>query len=120
MKEYHGIIVDKSLKNKNLIKKFKVIGKRKTSNRWLLLKIAFPTKNLNEMIKLIQKNLVSQKNYYAHFYAGNEVIVIFKRKVFYVTPNKKTWKPVIKYGLFLKIPRYQLNMKPVKFKDESW
>jgi len=120
MKECHGIIVDKSLKNRKLIKKLKVIGSRKTSNNWLLLKISFPKEKLEKMIKLIQESLVTRKGYYAHFYASNKVIVIFKDKIFYVTPNKRSWKPIIDYGVSLKIPKYQLNMKPVRFKDESW
>ena len=118
MNEYHGIVVDKSLKDKNLIKKLNVISSRKTSNRWLLIKISFPEKNLNKMVKLIQENLV--KNYYAHFYRDDELIVIFKNKIFHIGPNKKSWNPAIRYGLSLKIPRYQLNMKPVRFEDEKW
>lgn len=121
MNEYHGIVIDKSLKDKKLLKKLNVIGSRKSiSNKWLQLKISFPEEKLNEMIKFIQENLVTKEKYYAHFYRGNEVIVIFKDKVFYVSTDKSTWKSVIEYGLSLNIPREQLEMKPVRFEDETY
>jgi hypothetical protein len=117
--EYHGIIVDKSLKNKELIKKLNIIGSRKSSNGWILLKISFPERDLNKMIKIIQENLVS-KDWYAHFYRNDELIVIFKDKVFNVTPDKSTWKPVIEHGLSLGIPIEQLDIKPCRFEDETY
>jgi len=121
MKEYHGIVIDKSLKDKKIIKKLNVIGSKKsTSNKLLQLKISFPEEKLNEMIKFIQENLVTKEKYYAHFYKGNEVIVIFKDKVFYVSTDKSTWKPIIHYGLSLKIPREQLDMKPCRIEDETY
>jgi len=109
------------MKNREIIKKLNVIGSRKsTSNDWLLLKISFPEGKINEIIKLVQENLVTKEKYYAHFYRDNELIVIFKYKIFRVTPDKSTWKPAIDYGLSLGISIEQLDMKPCKFEDETY
>lgn len=121
MNEYHGIIVNKSLKDENLVKKLNIIGSKKSdSSNWTLLKISFPEDKLNEMIKFVQENLVSKEKYYAHFYRDNELIVIFKDKVFHVTPDKSTWKPVIEYGLYLNISEEQLDMKPCRVEEETY
>jgi hypothetical protein len=72
------------------------------------------------MIKLIQENLVVKGEYYAHLYRDDELVVIFKDRVFRITSEKSTWKPVIDYGLSLKIPIEQLDMKPCRFQDETY
>lgn len=121
MEEYHGIVIDKSLKDKKLLKKLNVIGSKKSdSGDWMLLKISFPKNKLGEMIEFIQGGLVSNKKYYVHFYRDNEVIVIFKDMVFRVTTEKSSWGPIIDYGLSLGIPREQLDMKPCRIEDEIY
>jgi hypothetical protein len=122
MTEYHGIIIDKSLRNKGLIKKLNVIGSKKSSTGLgrTLLKISFPAEKLEKMIKLIQENLVVKGEYYAHLYKDDELVVIFKDRVFRITPEKSTWKPIIDYGLSMKIPIEQLDMKPCRFQDETY
>ena len=117
---YHGIIIDKSLGNTELIKKLNVIGSRRSSTGLAFLKISFPAEELENMIKLIQENLVVKENFYAHFYRDDELIVIFKDRIFRITPEKSSWKPVIDYGLSLKIPTKQLDMKPCRFEDETY
>ncbi|MGA2574057.1 MAG: hypothetical protein ABSF36_07685 [Candidatus Methanomethylicaceae archaeon] len=120
MTEYHGIIIDKSLRNKKLIEKLNVIGSRRSSTGLVLLKISFPAEELGKMIKLIQENLVIKEKYYAHFYRDDELVVIFKDRIFRISPEKSSWKPVIDYGLSLKIPIKQLDMKPCRFEDETY
>ena len=120
MIEYHGIIIDKSLRNRKLIEQLNVIGSRRSSAGLTLLKISFPVEELEKTIKLIQESLVVKEKYYAHLYRDNELIVIFKDKIFRITPDKSTWKPVIDYGLSLKIPIEQLDMKPYRFVDETY
>ncbi len=120
MIEYHGIIIDKSLRNGKLMKKLNVIGSRISSTGLTLLKISFPEEELEEMIKLIQKNIAIKEKYYVHFYREDELVVIFKDRVFRITPEESAWKPVIDYGLSLGIPIEQLDMKPCRFEDETY
>lgn len=61
----------------------------------------------------------SDEPYYAHLYNDNELIVVFKEKVFHVTPHRSTWTPIIEYGRMLHIPESQLTFWPNRFQDET-
>ena len=113
--EFHGIIVEESIKT-DAKSKLNIIGKKKDSS---LTKIAFPKNKLSEMEKIIQDGLKSGK-FYAHLYDGNRLIVIFKEKTFHILVDKETWKPAIEYGIKIGIPRRQLDFFPCKFKDETY
>jgi hypothetical protein len=121
MSEYHGILLDLEFKNKNFIKQFEVIGQKKSeTNPWFMIKVKVPEEKIEEVVKKCQENLSEDEPYYCHFYRDDEVIVVFKNKIFRVTPEKITWKPVIEYGLSLNIPIEQLDMKPCRFEDETY
>ena len=60
----------------------------------------------------------SDKPYYSHFYNDEEMIVIFKDKVFKIKPHISTWTPIIDYGKTLGIPKEQLDFWPNRFQDE--
>lgn len=116
---YHGIILDKEFKDTNFVYTFKIFNKRKSTDAdWILYGIEVKDNLLNETIKSIQDNLKDEP-YYAHLYNGKNLIVIFKNKVFYTTPDKSTWKEFIDYGLNLGIPREQLNVTPIKLEEEK-
>ena len=119
MPEYHGILVDEGFEDKDFVKRFKVLGSKKSEdNPWTLYRIKVPAGDLQRAIKLIQKNI--KLGYYAHLYRGNELIVVFRHKVFRVTPEESTWGSVIAYGLSVGIPPEQLDMKPCRFEDETY
>jgi len=41
---------------------------------------------------------------YAYFYGDDELIVIFPKQVFHLTPDKCSWKPAVDYGRDVGIP----------------
>ncbi len=117
MKNYHGIIVDESFKDKEELKKLKIIGSKK-SGAWVLYKISFPSSSLNRVIKFIQKNM--KERYYAHVYLDKRLIVIFKKKIFNITTDKASWKDAIKCGFNIGIPEKQLDFCPCRIEDETY
>ena len=60
----------------------------------------------------------SSEPWYAHLYNDEELIVIFKEKVFRVTSHASGWQPIIDYGKSLNIPVSQLTFWPNRFQDE--
>jgi hypothetical protein len=116
---YHGIIVDLAFTNPKFPESLKLFAKRKSSsNEWYLFGVEVPDDTITQVVSGVQSNMKSDKPYYTHFYNEEEVIVIFKNKVFRVTPHVSTWKPIIEYGLELKIPEEQLDFWPNRFQDE--
>lgn len=113
---YHGIIVKESL-NEKIIKNLKILGEGQGKD-FLLLKIEVPIKLIEKIINIIQKSL--KVKYYAHFFRENELIIVYKDKIFYITPNKTTWKAAVDYGLSIGIPLRQLSFKPCKFEEETY
>ena len=58
--------------------------------------------------------------FYFHFYRGDELIIVFRNKIFRVTTNPSSWKDAIEYGKNLKIPIKQLDFIPYKVEDERY
>jgi hypothetical protein len=71
-------------------------------------------------MKLVQKHLLTRPVYYAHFYRDEELIVVFPRKIFRITPNRETWTRAVDYGKSLRIPEQELDFKPCRFEDETY
>ena len=69
-------------------------------------------------ITAIQKQMRTDDHFYSHLYVDETVIVIFKDKVFRVTPHISSWTEIKKYGMELGIPEAQLDFWPNRFQDE--
>lgn len=118
--KYHGIILDAEFNDSSYPLKFKIFAKKKSrSLGWLLYGIAVHEADIKQTIGDIQANMKTDKPYYAHFYGDNEIIVIFKDKVFSMTPDERTWTPAVSYGETLGIIRNQLVFAPTTFENES-
>ena len=119
MEEYHGILVDVSQKDVSIFDKLKILGKRKTTDqKWTLYKLCVDSENIDRTIKRIQENMI--KGFYFHLYKNDELIVVFKDKIFKVKTDKSTWKNVVKYGKSLNISEKQLDFFPCKIEDETY
>lgn len=114
---YHGIIIDQEFKNKGFPESFNCFAK-KTDGSWVIYGVSIENDDLEKEIDRIQNNLKDDEPWYSHIYNDKRLIVIFKNKIFYVLPNKLSWKPIIKYGKELKIPERQLDFWPNRFQDE--
>lgn len=116
---YHGIILDMAFNDTTYLEKLKLFAKRKSSsNDWILYGIEISNDMFDQTIQEIQSNMKSDKPYYSHFYNDDEMIVIFKDKLFKVKPHISTWSPIIEYGKTLGIPAEQLDFWPNRFQDE--
>jgi hypothetical protein len=119
---YHGILVNKSFLDPLFPNQFTVFAKKKSAltdeTDWILYGIEVPKEDLEKTVEAIQKNMHSDQPWYAHLYNDEELIAIFKEKVFRVTPQSSTWEEIIAFGKFLNIPGEQLIFWPNRFQDE--
>ncbi|MEM5814333.1 MAG: hypothetical protein QXD77_00775 [Candidatus Aenigmatarchaeota archaeon] len=115
--EYHGIIVAESLKDKSILQKLNVIGRSKGRD-WTLCKISVPGKDLERTLEMLRANMAD--GFYFHFYGGDELIAVFKKRTFRVKTDKSTWKELLDYGKKLGIPEKQLDFSPCRFEDEIY
>jgi len=68
MKNYQGVIIDKSLKSSFSLDSLDVISQRHSpSSSWTLLKVNVNANKLEEQIKMFQSNMV-EGPFYCHFY----------------------------------------------------
>lgn len=124
--EYHGIIVNISQIDKSVFNSFRIIGqKRVLSGLITLYKVSVLPDDLNDVITKVQNNMRSRilfkkQEFYAHFYRGDELVIVYKYRVFNVTTDQSSWKEAIVYGKSLKIPDKQLDFIPCRFNDESY
>jgi len=120
MSGYHGNLLDTEFRDQNFLNRFKVFAKRKSKeNPWTMHGVVVPADKLENTIKEVQENLLSNKPYYAHFYRDEELIIVFKEKIFRITPDKSTWEEAIEYGHSLGILDKQLVFAPNRFEDEE-
>jgi hypothetical protein len=126
MDEYHGIVINLSQKDPSILGGLDVIGKRSANlNLVGLYKVRVAPEKLEGVIECLQANMRDRfwwfvHGFYFHFYRDNELIVVFKNRIFRVTPEPATWSEVVAYGLALGIPEKQLDFFPCRFSDEPY
>lgn len=114
---YHGIIVNASLRNQNILREFTVLSTKKDED-WMIYKVEVHSEHIGNVLNIIQTAL--KPKFYAHFYRGEELIVIFADAIFKTTTNPKDWAKIIKHGNKQDIPSEQIDFKPCKESDETW
>lgn len=116
MKEYLGIVVEQCFRNDSLMEQFSVIATRRGS--WNLHLVSVPEQQISSQISLLQENMVSGDAWYAHFFRGEELVVVYRDAVFRTTINPADWGPAVEHGLLRGVPREQLDFAP-RTKEEA-
>lgn len=123
MKNFVGIIIEESLENKSILKKIKIIKteiekvteEHKTPwiNQWTMHTVEIPENQADAVAKELSKSLDSKHDWYADFKNDTAHYIIFRNKVFKINRSKKKeYDAVVKYGVSLGIPDYQLDFSP--------
>ncbi len=119
---YYGYILKVSQVDKSIFKKLDIVGSKRLLGIFTLYKARVSPENIEYIVKAIQVNMADKYYYYfhdfyAHFIKSNELIIVFKNKIFRVTTDKSTWTEVIEYGKSLKIDEKQLDFLEDRFKE---
>lgn len=117
-----GDVIEESLQNKSILKDLNIVSTRvekitpehKTPwlKQWTLHTIEVKKNDAKNLAEMLSKNLES--NYWYIDYKNEDIhYIIFPNRVFEVSLEKPDeYKPVIKHGLSLGIPIYQLDFSP--------
>lgn len=132
MSYYHAEVVNLSLKNVDIINNYKTIDIKKRV--WGFVKIytlLIPSEKIDEAVNYFQSNMSTRlkKEWYITFHNENEVIVVFRSKIFKLSPKgilpvhgklidissaeqKNEWNKMINYAKSLGIPDSQCDFLP--------
>lgn len=119
---YHGIIIEESLRDTDVLKDLKILSTRvepvtsrhKTPwlKQWTLHSIEVSQDSADAIAEKLSGVLETQHWYIDY---GNDTThyLVFPGKVFKVDRSKpEQYKPAVSYGLSLGIPDYQLDFSP--------
>lgn len=135
MENYHAEIVNLSLKNKKMLKKYVMLECRK---RFLglckIYTLIIPERELDDAVNMFQSNLSTalNKEWYITFHTAEKVIIVFREKVFRVSgkgiipvyqkcidtscaEDKHTWDEIVAYAKSLGVPDEQCDFLPEDF-----
>lgn len=113
-KIFHGILVDMAFIDIRYPEIFSIFAQEKSGD-WTLYGIEVPRKHLENAVANIQTYMRTDKHFYAHLYGDEVVVVIFKTRVFRVTPHISSWGDIHQYGRMLV---EQLDFWLNRFQDE--
>jgi len=114
---FHGILVDMAFTDRRYPETFSIFAQKKSGD-WMLYGIEVPRNNLENEVVNIQTHMRTDEHFYVHLYDDQVMVVIFKRRVFRVTPHISSWGEIQRYGITLEIPAEQLDFWPNRFQDE--
>lgn len=93
---YHFILIDQEFTDHGFPETFNIFA-QKQDGSWKIYGVEVPKDSLERSIADIQKNMKAG-TWYAHGYNENELIVIFKEKIFRVKPEPSEWDEIVEYG----------------------
>ena len=103
-KIYKGKVILESLEDKNLVNKMQILD-TEVAGALTIYTILISKADIENLASYIK-----QGPWYAHFWHGNEVIAVFRDKIFKFIHNQEdSWRETIGYGISIGIPRKQLN-----------
>ena len=111
---WKGVIIEESLEDKSLLSLVKIISSRQTtleneSERGVLTfhSLELEDSNLDEFIETAQKS--NKDSFYIHICKGNEMIVVFKNKVFrFSSDNSAELNKAREYGISVGVFKEQM------------
>lgn len=122
--DYKGVIIEESLKNKNILKQINVLKtkvEKVTPNhktpwlkQWTMHTVKIPEDKADSMAEVISNSLdYSHAAWYADYKNDMYHYIIFKNKVFKVNRGKPDeYQTATDYGISLGIPDYQVDFSP--------
>lgn len=103
---FNGMIVEESLLDPSIMNEIPIDRVQITSpGRWHIYSVVFSEHQIEHCQRWIKDD-----PWYIHFWRDDEIIVIFKDKIFrFSQSDKATWKPALTHGQALGIPEAQLD-----------
>ena len=122
---YHGVIIEESLENPDVLKTAKILETRVEEvtekhqtpwlKQWTLHTVEIPEDQADNVAEAISHALDAQHggSWYADFKNKTLHYIIFPGKIFRINPTNQSEYAVARhYGISLGIPEYQVDFSP--------
>lgn len=122
---YRWIIIENSLLDKLLIKKFPILSEtvfaaNDPTRKSRMLKLRVPEDDVDELVNSLTRNLIAP--YYTHLYSEDPIddslYVIFPNQKFFT--KKSSHQDAIDYGLTHGVISTEMDISPVNIAKEEW
>ena len=110
----------------SIFRDLNVLGRRKLfGGAVTVYKIGVTAEDLPAVLRRVQENmrnrlLFMRQEFYAHFYRGPELIIVFGDRLFRVGIDPSTWREAIEHGRRLGIAKGQLDFSPCRIEEETY
>ena len=113
-----GVVVEQSLVDRGALSPFEVLAELPIG-AWRLLLVRVDESDLADAVAHLRAGMVPahEESWYAHFFDDRRLVVVFQDTVFEVTPDARTWEPVVMHGLTRGVPLEQLDFDPCTVAD---
>ncbi|HEY5160559.1 MAG TPA: hypothetical protein VII83_05735 [Gaiellaceae bacterium] len=113
MPPFLGIVIEQSLTDPAFAETLDVVHtKRDPDSSWVFLLVRVAPDRLSTELERIRQAIAINEPWYAHFFCGDELVVVFVNAIFELSIDPMSWSPAIEHGLALGIPREQLDFWP--------
>jgi hypothetical protein len=107
--DYLGLVIAESLRGDG---SWLPVVARRSGGDWTFLLVRVAPGELEDHLRSLQAELVRDEAWYAHYFRGTELVVVYADAVFRVRTDPSTWDEPVRHGLGLGIPREQLDFEP--------
>ncbi len=113
MSSYLGVVIEQSLADPSVLEAVEVVHRaRDPHGTWVFLLVRVPAERGAAAFARIHAALHRDAPWYAHFFRGPELVVVFGDGVVSMTTDPATWGPALAHGARLGIPAEQLDFEP--------
>jgi len=110
---FYGIVIEQSLADPAFAETLDVVQRKRDPNgSWVFLLVRIASDRLFTELERIREALVGDQPWYAHFFSGEKIAVVFPEAIISMTTDAASWEAAIAHGLTLGIPREQLDFWP--------
>jgi hypothetical protein len=109
--DYLGVVIAESLSDPDELARLPVVASKR-SNEWTFLLVSVEPDALDSHVSALQAAMRSDEAWYNHYFRDDELIVVFKKRVFTTSVDPGAWTELVDYGLAQGIPRGELDFEP--------
>lgn len=113
MVSYWGVVVAQSCADRGMGEGLATLAHRRVGE-WDVVLADVPEVDLEQTVADLRRRMIPADDdcWYAHFFRGDRLVVVFQDQVFVVTTEPASWSEVIAHGRRHGIPDAQLDFEP--------
>lgn len=113
MSSWLGVVIEQSLADRSILDAVEVVHRARDPNgTWVFLVVRVPAEGSAAAFARLQAALQRDAAWYAHFFRGTELVVVFGDAIVSMTTDPATWGPALAHGARRGIPEAQLDFDP--------